>query len=77
MKKCGISTGNARRTFDAMLRRGFSPEQAEAADRTARRPADADHCELWSFVDLNRKAELVAVKFDRPSHVGYAKRHSL
>ena len=49
----------------------------QQANRAARRPADADHRELWSFVDLNCKPELIAVKFNRPPHVRYAKRQSL
>src|SRR3954467_11735788 len=34
--------------------------------------ADADHCELWSLVDLDSKAELRSVKINRAPHVRYA-----
>ena len=48
----------------------------QQADRSARWPADADHRKLWSFVDLNRKAELVSIKFDRMPNVCNAERES-
>ena len=49
----------------------------QQANCPTRCSADADHCELWSLVDLDSKAELRSVKIDRAPHVRYAQRQPL
>src|ERR1700730_18912431 len=61
----------------ALRSEGIAAIVDQQADRSPRRPADADHRKLRGLVDFNRKTELVSVKLDRTLHVGYAERQPL